>query len=83
MLTMKQAQAKIEEKYPDFEVTASFDYKDQYVFVIFPKDFDFKRDKGFVDNYYCVDKKSGVVDGFAPWAEPDFFAFLRKQQKGE
>lgn len=55
------------------------DKKDRYIFVLVPKNYDEKKDLGFVDNYHAVYKDTGEVSGFAPWNETDFFDMLLEQ----
>lgn len=73
MISFKKAVRAILEEYDDMTIQASFDYKDMYIFTLVPKDYDEERDGGYVDNFYAVRKADGVVGGFAPWADPDFF----------
>ena len=37
-----------------------------------PENFDKKRDGGFLDGFYSVNKETGEMLGFAPWEETDF-----------
>lgn len=83
MISIDEAEKKLLSKYSDFEATAAIDYKDIYVFALMPKDFDRERDLGFVDSFYSVDKQSGEISGFAPWADLDFMDFVHKEETNE
>ena len=72
MITLKKAEFLIEEKFSDFEITSTFDYKDKYIFIIVPKDFDVDKDIAYIDNFHSVDKKTGGISGFAPWSDTEF-----------
>ena len=72
MITLKKAEFLIEEKFSDFEITSTFDYKDKYIFIIVPKDFDVDKDIAYIDNFYSVDKNTGEISGFAPWSDTEF-----------
>lgn len=73
MVTMDQAKKLVYKKFPGFNITASFDYKDIYVFTLMPVGYNAEKDLGFVDNFHSVNKKTGEISGFAPWADLDFF----------
>lgn len=79
MLTMNEAKRAILKEFDDMKIKSSFDYKDRYIFVLVPKNYDEKKDLGFVDNYHAVYKDTGEVSGFAPWNETDFFDMLLEQ----
>lgn len=79
MLTMNEAKRAILKEFDDMEIKSLFDYKDRYIFVLIPKNYDEKKDLGFVDNYHAVYKDTGEVSGFAPWNETDFFDMLLEQ----
>lgn len=79
MLTMNEAKHAILKEFDDMKIKSSFDYKDRYIFVLVPKNYDEKKDLGFVDNYHAVYKDTGEVSGFAPWNETGFFDMLLEQ----
>jgi len=72
MYTMEQAKEIVRKGHPGFVIENSFDYKDRYIFSILPENFDKKRDGGFLDGFYSVNKETGEMLGFAPWEETDF-----------
>lgn len=72
MYTMKEAEDLLIKENPGYIIESRTDYKNLYVFSILPKDFDTKRDGGFLDGFYSVNKKTGEISGFAPWDEPDY-----------
>lgn len=81
MISMNDAKRSILKKFPGFKITASFDYKDLYIFTLMPENFNKEKDLGFVDNFHSVDKKTGEISGFAPWADPEFFETVLKESR--
>lgn len=72
MITKEKASSLLLSKYKKYEIQNSYDYKNFYIFTIIPKKYDEASEGAFLDNFYSVDKNTGEISGFAPWAETEF-----------
>lgn len=72
MITKQKASSLLLLKYENYEIQNSYDYKNFYIFILIPKNYDETLEGDFLDSFYSVDKDTGEISCFSPWKETDF-----------
>lgn len=71
MLDAHTAAKKAIKEFPDSMITETLDLGNKFVFNMVPKKADLN--KGWIDGYQSVDKKTGKVSGFSPMMDLEAF----------
>lgn len=71
MLDVKDAARKLLKEYSGMKITKAYDHDDKYVFSIMPKNADVN--KGWIDGFQSVDKRSGEINPYSPIMDKEGF----------
>lgn len=69
MITMTNAKASLEKKYPNKIIKSGFQFKDDYIFYAVPKSY--KGQHQYMDSQYAVNRNTGSTRVFNPMLSGD------------